>query len=85
VFLKDLTLPVAFAVCVDIGKRNSGTVTGAMNFAGQMGGFFITIIFGTIVQQTGNFNYPLFLIAGCLIVASALWFFIDPTEEIVEG
>ena len=85
VFLKDLTLPVAFAVCVDIGKRNAGTVTGAMNFAGQMGGFFITIIFGTIVQQTGNFNYPLFLIAGCLIVASALWFFIDPTKEIVEG
>jgi MFS transporter, ACS family, glucarate transporter len=85
VFLKDLTLPVAFAVCVDIGKRNAGTVTGAMNFAGQMGGFFITIIFGTIVQQTGNFNYPLFLIAGCLIVASALWFFIDSTKEIVEG
>jgi MFS transporter, ACS family, glucarate transporter len=85
VFLKDLTLPVAFAVCVDIGKRNAGTVTGAMNFAGQMGGFFITIIFGTIVQQTGNFNYPLFLIAGCLIVASALWLFIDPTKEIVEG
>ena len=83
VFLKDLTLPVAFAVCVDIGKRNSGTVTGAMNFAGQMGGFFITIIFGTIVQQTGNFNYPIFLIAACLIVASGLWFFIDPAKEIV--
>jgi MFS transporter, ACS family, glucarate transporter len=82
VLLKDLTLPVAFAVCVDIGKNNSGTVTGAMNFAGQMGGFFITIIFGTIVQQTGNFNYPLFLIAGCLIVASGLWFFIDPTKSI---
>jgi sugar phosphate permease len=83
VFLKDLTLPVAFAVCVDIGKRNSGTVTGAMNFAGQMGGFFITYIFGTIVQQTGNFNYPIFLIAACLIVASGLWFFIDPAKEIV--
>jgi len=83
VLLKDLTLPVAFAVCVDIGKRNAGTVTGAMNFAGQMGGFFITIIFGYIVQQTGNFNYPLFLISGCLIVASGLWFFIDPTKEIV--
>ena len=29
-----------------------------------------------------NFNYPLFLIAGCLIVASGLWFFIDPTKEV---
>lgn len=83
VLLKDFTLPVAFAVCVDIGKQYSGTVAGAMNFAGQLGGFFITIIFGIIVNQTGNFNYPLFLIAGCLIVASMLWFFIDPTKNLV--
>ena len=82
VLLKDLTLPVAFAVCVDIGKKNSGAVTGAMNFAGQMGGFFITIIFGNIVHLTHNFNYPLFLISGCLIVASSLWFFIDPTQAL---
>jgi len=33
VLLKDLALPVAFAVCVDIGKSNAGTVTGSMNFA----------------------------------------------------
>jgi MFS transporter, ACS family, glucarate transporter len=82
VFTKDLALPVAFATCVDIGRQNAGAVAGAMNFAGQMGGFFITIIFGKIVQSTGNFNVPLFLIAGCLFVAALLWFKIDPTEEI---
>jgi MFS transporter, ACS family, glucarate transporter len=84
VLLKDLTLPVAFAVCVDIGKQNSGTVAGAMNFAGQLGGFFITIIFGTIVEKTGNFNVPLFLIAGCLAVASLLWFKIDASKSLEE-
>jgi MFS transporter, ACS family, glucarate transporter len=84
VLLKDLTLPVAFAVCVDIGKQNSGTVAGAMNFAGQLGGFFITIIFGTIVEKTGNFNVPLFLIAGCLAVASLLWFKIDASKSLDE-
>jgi sugar phosphate permease len=82
VLLKDLALPVAFATCVDIGKRNAGAVAGSMNFAGQMGGFFITILFGTIVQRTGNFNTPLFLMAACLLVAAALWFWIDPTENI---
>jgi MFS transporter, ACS family, glucarate transporter len=65
-----------------IGRQNAGAVAGAMNFAGQMGGFFITIIFGKIVQSTGNFNMPLFLIAGGLFVAALLWFKIDPTEEI---
>ncbi|QJW90994.1 MFS transporter [Spirosoma taeanense] len=82
VLLKDLALPVAFAVCVDIGQRNAGAVTGSMNFAGQLGGFFITILFGTIVEQTHNFNYPLFLIAGCLLVSALLWLKIDPTKPV---
>ncbi|MBD2751337.1 MFS transporter [Spirosoma validum] len=82
VLMKDLALPVAFAVCVDIGQRNAGTVTGAMNFAGQLGGFFITILFGVIVEQTKNFNYPLFMIAGCLLVSALLWLRIDPTKTV---
>lgn len=82
VLTKDLALPVAFAVCVDIGKRNAGTVAGSMNFAGQMGGFFITIIFGMVVENTKNFNIPLFLIAGCLLVAALLWLKIDPTKTV---
>lgn len=82
VLSKDLALPVAFAVCVDIGQRNAGTVTGAMNFAGQLGGFFITILFGIIVEHTHNFNYPLFMIAGCLLVSALLWLRIDPTRPV---
>ncbi|WP_020595060.1 MFS transporter [Spirosoma panaciterrae] len=82
VLMKDLALPVAFAVCVDMGQRNSGTVAGSMNFAGQLGGFFITILFGIIVKQTHNFNYPLFMIAGCLLVSALLWLRIDPTKPV---
>jgi MFS transporter, ACS family, glucarate transporter len=82
VLLKDLALPVAFAVCVDIGQRNSGTVAGSMNLAGQLGGFFITIIFGTLVERTGDYNLPLFMIAGCLTVSALLWLKIDPTKPV---
>lgn len=82
VLLKDLALPVAFAVCVDIGQRNAGIVAGAMNFAGQLGGFFITILFGIIVEQTHNFNYPLFMISGCLLISALLWLRIDPTRPV---
>jgi MFS transporter, ACS family, glucarate transporter len=82
VLTKDLALPVAFTVCVDVGKRHSGTVVGAMNFAGQLGGFFVTVIFGMIVNKFGNFNYPLFLISGLLIVSALLWFWIDPTKSV---
>lgn len=82
VLTKDLALPVAFAVCVDIGKQWAGMVAGSMNFAGQMGGFFITLVFGSVVHHTGNFNYPLYLIAACLFVGALLWLKIDPTQEV---
>jgi MFS transporter, ACS family, glucarate transporter len=82
VLLKDLALPVAFATCVDIGKHKAGTVAGSMNFAGQMGGLFITLLFGYIVHQTNNYNYPLFLISACLLISAGLWFIIDPTKEV---
>ena len=79
---KDLTLPVSFAVCIDIGKSRSGTVSGTMNMVGQLGAVFLGVIFGYIVQTTGNFNLPLYLISFLLFCGSLLWIRIDPMEEL---
>jgi ACS family glucarate transporter-like MFS transporter len=72
----------SYGVCADIGRNNSGTVTGAMNFSGQMGAFFLAIVFGKIVDITHNFNDPLFIVAGILFVGFLLWFAIDPTKQL---
>ena len=79
---KDLTLPIAFAVCIDIGKNKSGLVSGVMNMVGQMGAVFLGVLFGYIVQATHNFNYPLYMIAFLLFFGCLLWFVIDPEKEI---
>ena len=79
---KDLTLPVSFAVCVDIGKSKSGTVSGAMNMCGQLGGFFLSILFGKVVDATNDYNFPLYLISFLLLCSSLLWLVIDPTKEV---
>ncbi len=80
---KDLTLPVSFAVCVDIGQNKSGTVSGAMNMFGQLGAVFLGVAFGYIVKMTGgNYNAPLYLIAVLLLCASLLWLVIDPTKPL---
>jgi nitrate/nitrite transporter NarK len=73
---------VSYAVCVDIGRNNAGTVTGAMNFFGQMGAFFLAIVFGKIVDTTHNFNYPLILLAGVLFAGCLLWLAIDATKHL---
>ncbi len=73
---------VSYAVCTDIGRNNAGTVTGAMNFFGQMGAFFLAIIFGKIADVTHNFNYPLFAVAFVMLTGSLLWLAIDPMKQL---
>jgi ACS family glucarate transporter-like MFS transporter len=75
----DVMLPVAWAVCLDIGKKNAGVVTGTMNTAGQLGGFVCAVLFGYIVRATGNYNAPLWIISAMVLIAALLFSRIDPT------
>ena len=75
---------VSYAVCTDIGRNNTGTVTGAMNFFGQMGAFILAMLFGKLADTAHNLNYPL-IIVGCVMITGALlWFTIDPLKQINE-
>lgn len=78
----DFMLPMAWAVCIDIGGRNSGAVSGAMNMAGQAGGFSTSLAFGYIVGHTGSYNAPLVVMALFTAAAAFLWFAIDPTVRL---
>jgi sugar phosphate permease len=73
---------VSYAVCADIGRNNAGTVTGAMNFFGQMGAFSLALIFGKIVQVTNHFDYPLYLLAVVLFAGCLLWLAIDSEKSL---
>jgi sugar phosphate permease len=73
---------VSYAVCADIGRNNAGTVTGAMNFFGQMGAFFLALVFGKIVQVTHHFDWALFLVAFIVFSGCLLWLAIDPEKSI---
>lgn len=78
----DLMLPSAWALCLDIAGSHSGAVTGAMNTAGQLGGFLCTVAFGYIVSGFGSYETPLFVIAGMLLVSAALFSRIDVTRPL---
>lgn len=72
----------AFSTCIDIGGNYSGTVAGIMNFFGQMGAFFLAIIFGKIVDITHSFNSPLFVVAAILFTGSLFWLVVDPNKKL---
>ncbi|MBK5294440.1 MAG: MFS transporter [Acidobacteriia bacterium] len=79
----DFMLPVAWAVCLDIGRKHAGAVTGAMNTAGQIGSFLTSIAFGKIVTMYGSYDAPLIPMAVLTGVSALLWFKIDPTEQLI--
>jgi MFS transporter, ACS family, glucarate transporter len=80
----DLMLPSAWAICTDIGKRYAGAVSGAMNTAGNIGGFLCASVFGYVVDASGNYNMPLYVIAGMLLISAFLFLRLDPSKPLTE-
>jgi len=80
----DLMLPSAWAICTDIGRKFAGAVSGAMNTAGNIGGFICASVFGYVVDATGNYNMPLFVIAAMLLISSFLFLKLDPSKPLAE-
>jgi len=79
----DFMLPAAWAVCLDISGVYAGTVSAAMNSAGQLGSFFTSVVFGYVVSATGSYDAPLYLLAAMAAVSTLLWFKIDPTIPVL--
>jgi MFS family permease len=81
----DCMLPVSWAVCLDVGKRYAGAVTGSMNMAGQFGSFISSIVFGMLVDAYGSYDLPLKVFSIFLFVSAWLFTRIDPTQELPVG
>jgi MFS family permease len=80
--LMDCMLPTAWAICVDVGEKYSGAIAGAMNSAGNLGGFVCSILFGYIVQESGHYS-PAILTVGFFVMLSAILFAcINPEKKI---
>lgn len=80
--MMDLMLPSAWAMCLAIGGRSSGTASGMMNTAGQAGGFVGTVLFGYVVHATNSYNLPLVFIAAMVLVAAVIFTRIDCTRGV---
>jgi sugar phosphate permease len=74
--------PTIWATCVDIGKRNAGAVAGCMNTAAALGGLLSSLVFGYLIQRSGNYDEVLLSMSGALIISAGLWLRIDATETL---
>ena len=73
IFGADMTLSPSWSLCVDIGKKNSGAVSGTMNMAGNIGSFLTALAFPYLLSWSGSVE-PFFIIAATLnVIAIFLW------------
>ena len=68
-----MTLPPSWALCVDIGKKNAGAVSGTMNMAGNIGSFLTALAFPYLTDWTGSVDYFFYVAAALNVLAILLW------------
>ncbi|MBS1506196.1 MAG: MFS transporter [Bacteroidetes bacterium] len=72
----DLTAPVAWAIAIGLGGKNSGAVSGAMNTSGLLGGTVTSAAVGYMISGTGSYNTPVIALGGLLLLGAVFCFFI---------
>ena len=78
----ELTVPVSWALCLDLAGDFSGSVTGVMNTLGNLGGAISAVMIGYLATMFG-WTVP-FMVSSLLCgVAALLATRIDPTRSAV--
>ena len=83
VFGADMTLSPSWSTANDIGKQNSGVVSGTMNMAGNLGGScLMPIVFPLLENWAGSATPFFFVAAGLNMAAVLMWLLIQPQNAI---
>jgi MFS family permease len=80
--LAALGVAPGWSVCLAIGGRHAGVVSGAMNTFGNLGGVTSPIVVGWCLTLWGSWQAPLFTVAAFYVFAALCWLRVDPTEPL---
>ncbi|OJU10837.1 MAG: hypothetical protein BGN86_05465 [Caulobacterales bacterium 68-7] len=99
-FCADLTMPISWNTCVEIGRKSTATVAATMNMLGNLSGFIAPTLSGIILQNTagqwdraiyphqttgGNWNYLIYMMVGGSIICALSWLILDPDRAARES
>ncbi len=85
-FSNDLVMPGAWTAAMDIGGKYAGTVSGAMNMVGNIGGAMAPIAIGYMLAWShGDWNLTFYVSAAVYAMGILFWAFLDPVTPIERG
>jgi len=81
-FSSDLTMPISWNTCVEIGGSYTATVAATMNMLGNLAGFVAPVVGGIILQRTGGHWNPLiYLMIGSSLISALCWIYLGQSPQ----
>lgn len=85
-FSNDLVMPGSWGACMDVGGPYAGTLSGAMNMMGNMGGVVSPIAIGYILQYTNNnWDITFYISAAVYFAGAFFWMALDPVTPLTKS
>ncbi|HCU3517403.1 TPA: MFS transporter [Escherichia coli] len=81
-FCLELTIGPIWAVPMDITPKYVGIASGLMNAGSAVAGIISPIVFGIIIDKTGNWSLPFYGSVALLIIGIFLTFFMRPDKSL---
>jgi len=82
-FSNDLVMPGAWAAAMDVGGKFAGTLSGAMNMWGNVGGALCPLVTGYILKWSHeNWNLSLYVSAAIYLMGIVCWLLLDPVTTL---
>lgn len=77
------TASAAWSVCLDVGRRHAGVVTGFMNTVGNIGGALSPIVVGKAVEEFHSWTLPFYIAAGVFAWGVVMWLLVNPNRSVI--
>jgi MFS family permease len=77
------TVSAAWSVCLDVGRKYAGVVTGCMNTVGNIGGAIAPLVVGYAVKTWGSWTLPFYVMAAVFVFGVAMWLLVDPRKSLL--
>jgi sugar phosphate permease len=82
-FSNDLVMPGSWGACMDVGGRYAGTLSGAMNMAGNIGGALSPMMIGYMLKWThSNWDVTFYVSAAVYFMGTFCWLTLDPVTPL---